>query len=119
MGKVYLYLIKRNKGDAKVIGSVISTHQFQASRLSDLGVLGMSSQERTDLEKVIESHRMEWEPWLESADDYLQLRDKLHKRGVNAPPSTNTPLINFSASELSKVVAVKLNKNKTMIRRMS
>jgi hypothetical protein len=71
-----------------------------------------------DLAKVVQDHRMEWEPWIETAANYHILRGNMLKRGINAPPSANSPLINFT-SEISKATEVKLNKNKTMTRRMS
>ena len=119
MGKIYLYLLKRNKGDVKIIGSLVSQHVLHASRLTDLDVLGLSVQERLDLKKVIEFHRIDWEPWIESAESYHELREKLNTRGISAPPSPNAPLINLSISEISKATSVKLNKNKIMTRRMN
>lgn len=117
MEKIYLYLVKRNKTDAKVIGTLLSPHHIQTGRLN-MDDLGLVAQERMDLTKVIQDHRMEWEPWIETAGNYHVLRESMLKRGIHAPPSANSPLINFT-SELPKVVAVKINKNKTMIRRMS
>lgn len=118
MEKIYLYLVKRNKTDAKVIGTLISAHHIQMGRLTTLDDLGLVAQERLDLAKVVQDHRMEWEPWIETAGNYHQLRESMLKRGIHAPPSANSPLINFT-SEVNKTVAIKLNKNKIMIRRMS
>jgi len=118
MEKIYLYLVKRNKTDAKIIGTLVSPNHIQTSRLTNLDDLGLTAQERIDLTKAVQDHRMEWEPWIETAGNYHILRESMLKRGIHAPPSANSPLINFT-SEVPKVVAVKLNKNKTMIRRMS
>jgi hypothetical protein len=118
MEKVYLCLIKRNKSDVKIVGTIVSSYHLQTSRLADVDILGLPAQERMDLKKIIEDHRMEWEPWIETALDYHQLMTNLHKRGINAPPSANAPLINFT-TQVSKTVALKINKNRIMIRRMS
>jgi len=118
MEKIYLYLVKRNKTDAKVIGTLVSPHYIQTGRLANLDELGLNAQERMDLIKVVQDHRMEWEPWVETAANYQILRENMLKRGIHAPPSANSPLINF-AGEITKSVAVKLNKNKTMTRRMN
>jgi len=117
MEKVYLYLRKRNKSDAKIIGTLLCSRSIPASRLTSITDLGLPSQERADLEKVIYNHRIEWEPWIETSPDYHVLRESLHKAGVSAPPSPNAPLINFKPLEVSKVAEIKLNKNKTMIRK--
>lgn len=119
MENVYLYLTRRNKSDAKIIGTLFGNRSIPASRLKDLNALGLPAQERADLEKVIHAHRIEWEPWIESAVDYHALRKSLHNAGVSAPPSPNVPLINFSMRGVPRVAEIKLNKNKTMLRRIA
>lgn len=122
MEKVYLYLIRRNKSDAKIIGTLFCNRSIPASRVTGLEhitVLDLPTQERADLERVIHAHRIEWEPWIESAVDYHSLMKSLHRAGISAPPSPNAPLVNFSIREIPRIAEIKLNKNKTMIRRMN
>lgn len=117
MEKVYLYLVKRNKSDAKIIGNMFSEHTIHPTRLSvhDLDKMGLNAQERGDVEKLIHDNRLEWEPWIASAADYQALRDKLHKNGVSAPPSPNAPTVDLKA----KKIPTHVKGSKTMTRRMS
>jgi hypothetical protein len=118
MGNVYIYLTRRNKSDVRIIGTILSSQQIHASRLNEIGHLGLSAGDRDELKMIVSGYLLEWEPWIESAENYQDLKEKLIKRGINAPPS-NTPIFNFKATELPKATAVKLNKNKVMTRRMS
>lgn len=122
MEKLYLYLAKRNRSDAKIIGHMFTNLHISASRLSGLeylSALDLPIKERAELERVIHEHRIEWEPWIESAKDYHELRESMHRAGIAAPPSPNSSLINFPMKEISRVAELKLSKNKIMTRRMS
>ncbi len=118
MGKLYLYLLRRNKKDVKIIGSISSTILIPATRM-EVDMLGLPAQERLKLTQVIQQHQVEWEPWLESAEAYKQLRESLEKRRIVAPSSPNAPLIDFAVQELPKASQIKLTKNRVMTRRMN
>lgn len=114
---VYIYLARRNKSDVRIIGTIQSGQHIQASRLTEWSNLGLSMSDRSELKTILEGYIMDWEPWIESAENYKDLKEKLHKRGINAPPS-NTPIFNFETTEITKAAAIKLNKNRTMTRRI-
>lgn len=117
MAKTYIYLLKRSKKDIKIIGSVQSNIRVIATRLKDLNLLGLPAQKRLDLQAIVVSHQLDWEVWIESAEDYEELMKSLHNRGFIVPPSSNTPLMSLMSHEIPKSSLVKLNKNKTMIRK--
>jgi hypothetical protein len=116
---VYIYLQRRNKSDVRIIGTISSSQEIKASRLNEIDHLGLSAGDRSELKMTLMNYLLDWEPWIESASNYHELRERLIKRGINVPPSANTPIINFEAIEVPKATVVKINKNKTMIRRMS
>lgn len=119
MGKTYLYLLRRNKKDTKIIGTIKCNGNIHPSRVLDLDLLGLAATERLGLKKIIEDHKMDWELWVESAENYNDLRANMEKRKLTIPASPNTPLLDLNSQEIPKSTLVKLNKNKIMTRRMN
>lgn len=119
MGKVYLYLLRRNKKDTKIIGDLKSSGYVYPARLIDLDSLGLSASDRLNLKSIINDHQLDWETWIESAENYTELRQNLDKRGCATPSSPNAPLLALASHELPRSTLIKLNKNKIMTRRMS
>jgi hypothetical protein len=115
MLKTYLYLLKRNKKDVKIIGIVNSDNLVNSTRLNDAILASFAAQDRLGIKEVMNNHQLEWDAWIESAEGYVSLKNNLHKRGVSAPPSAGIPLLNLESKELSKQTLSRLNK--TMIRR--
>ena len=70
-------------------------------------------------------NRMLWEVWIEGAEDYHNLREKLIKRGYRNVPSKNDPLHQAKIEDvlqgkLSHVTSqINLTSKKTMIQRKS
>ena len=114
---VYIYLTRRNKREVKIIGTINSSQHIHPSRLTEWGNLGLSTSDCCDLKDTLEGHIMEWEPWIESAESYKDLREKLLKRGVDAPAS-NMSILYFEPTQVPKAALVKLNKNRVMTRRI-
>ena len=119
MGKTYLYLLRRNKKDAKIISIIKCSGDIHPTRVVDLDFLGLASSERLGLKNIIENHKMDWDLWVESAENYNDLRINMEKRKLNVPSSPNTPLIDLTSQEIPKSTLLKLNKNKIMTRRMN
>jgi hypothetical protein len=111
MGKTYLYLLKRNKKDAKIIGTIKCSGNIHPTRLVDLDLLGLAASERLGLKKIIEDHKIDWELWIESAENYNDLKIST----VLASP--NAPMLDLDSQEIPKSTLIKLNKNKIMTRR--
>lgn len=119
MGKTYLYLLKRNKKDTKVIGTINCNGTIHPTRILDLDLLGLAATERLGLKKIIEDHKMDWELWLESAENYSELKSNMEKRKLTISASPNAPMLDLGSQEIPKSTVVKLNKNKIMTRRMN
>lgn len=119
MEKVYLYFLRRNKKDIKIIGNLKSSGRVHPTRLVDLDLLGLSASDRLNLKSIINYHQSDWEIWIESAENYAELRKNLNKRGCVAPSSLNAPLLTLASQELPKSALIKINANKLMTRRMN
>lgn len=117
MGKIYLYLLKRNKKDVKIIGTMKCDGNLHPSRLNDVGLLQLDSKTYNSIKEIVEKHKMEWEIWIESADNYNDLKNKLIERKIIS--SSNNFLLNLDNYEIPKSMIVQLNKNKIMARRFS
>ncbi len=118
MGKVYLYLLRRNRKDSKIIGIMTSESPVLPTRLTDLDLLGLHVQERMKLKKIIDEHRLDWDVWMESVENYEELRKSLANRHIIAATSANTPLLDMGTA-IPKTTLIKLNKNKIMTRRVA
>ena len=71
-----------------------------------------------DLELMIHSNRMEWEPWIETCDSYANFQKILRDRGYQNLPSSPTPLIKYQdMSREYPTDTSKLPHQKTMLRK--
>jgi|SRR5581483_539421 len=114
MEKAYIYLVRRNKKDTKIVGVLQSSEPIYPSRL-DLNCF--PAKIKLNLQNIANEHKMDWEMWIETVENYNLLKDSLLARGITAASSPNSPIINLEDYEIPKFSIIKLNKNKFMIRR--
>jgi hypothetical protein len=120
---LYLYLAKRNKSQIKIL-SVLRGGECPPIRVTDVKKLSLPLSLTAKLEKQIHEDRMQWEPWIESAESYTALAKSLQKRGFKSLPLCGSPMFEVelekiitSEQERQKVTA-KLDKPpQTMLRR--
>lgn len=89
MEKLFLYLARRDKKTIKMLN--VSEGSCLPCRVTDLRLLALPFPAQQELEGVIFSNRMEWEPWIESAESYEALRDRLLRRGFKQLPISQSP----------------------------
>jgi hypothetical protein len=125
MGKIYLYLGKRDKKGIKIL-SVLSGEKVGRARVDDVKKLHLPPDIEIALIKTIHEHHMMWEVWIEEANDFEELKSKLHKRGyrdIPMHPKQLHPLRQFyDANKRNKIkpdTSFFQNKNKTMLERNS
>lgn len=116
LSDIYIYLARRDKTGIRVLAKVKGQHQLP-SRIGDLKMLNMPPDWTANIARIIESDKMLWEPWLQSADSHAELIESLRKRGFTnisskarpeyGPASLQTPIIN----------SANLPNKKTMIRK--
>lgn len=99
--KIYLYLARRNKKGIEVL-SVLDGSEHTAVRITDIAMLKLPAKFQSRIQKYVHEHRMHWELWLESADSYAELKERLKSRGYQNVPFYSGPIIE---PDKEKVVA--------------
>jgi len=82
--RLYLYLARRDKKEIKVL-TTFQGHAVPPTRVRDVKHLGLPRELTAKLSQEIHEDRLLWEPWVEAADSFEQLRESLKKRGYKAP----------------------------------
>jgi hypothetical protein len=119
MSRCYLYLARRDKMGARVV-TVLDGPQRPPIRLVDLESLKLPPTIHASVEKIIYDNRMYWEPWIESAEHYQELRKKLHARGFQGLYPSCKPLFDGTSFLLPPKADLKKHpKKKTMLTRKS
>lgn len=115
---LYLYLAKRDKSGIRILAKFKSNKQL-ASRLNDLADLPLPNGWNEQINQIIFDSRMLWEPWIESADSFEELRLNLKIRKYSniptrsqlefTPANVQVPVINLSKIP-SRTTMLKKNK---------
>jgi len=70
------------------------------------------------LTEIVYELRLDWEPWIESADSFDNIKDKIKKRGYSNLPISFIPEVGSNNITLTpEVYTSNLNKTKIMTRR--
>ncbi len=115
--RLYLYLTGRDKKGVKVL-MTLQGLDTPPTRVANIADLRLQPELYEELDKFIESHKIGWEMWIESANSYQDLSDSLLKRGHSEVPIKCNPLhseSNFSDPHIADTRL--LPKRKTMIRK--
>lgn len=113
MGKIYMYLARRDKKSLKILGTFYGPANYPATRVTNIKQLGLDQKRERDLTNQIYENRMFWEPWLEGAENFKDFRRSLFARGYANVPTSSTAL-SFGIAALPPNV-----KPKSMMRRGS
>lgn len=97
MLRLYLYLASRDKRGIKLVTILQSAQPVNAS-LTDLGKLRLPQVWETQIRRIIYDNRILYEPRLETARSYNDLKAKLVNRGFRDLPMGATPALNLSQS---------------------
>lgn len=113
---IFLYLTKRDKTGVRILAKFKGKKQL-ATRLSELSSLQLPSGWEDKLEQIIYDSRMLWEPWIESVDNYDDLKSRLKLRGYRNIPVNSQP--EFASDVLASPIVnlSNLSAKKTMIRK--
>jgi len=92
--KLYLYLARRDKKGLKIIS--IFPHaegtDFPPTRVQDIQNLNLPSTIEPNVSKAVHDNRMMWEPWIEAASSYQDLKASLKARGYSNLPIHSMPM---------------------------
>lgn len=117
--KTYIYLARRDKKEIKILTSFpIARDNYPPTRIKDVKVMGLPDALSKDVEATVYKDRMLWEPFIECAENYEDLRRTLVKRGYKIVPMHYSPLHPLEIMP-DKTLAPRVNieKKKSMIRR--
>ncbi len=92
MPKLFVYLASRKKDGIKVV-TILEGPPSVRSPLTDLTRLNLPQKLSEEVGRKIHEHRMLYEPFVESAGSYNELRDRLVARGFHDLPMGCAPLI--------------------------
>ena len=70
--------------------------KVNATRLDNLDVLRLPMTWKEELKKIIHLNRMYYEPWIESANSFKDLKSNLKKRGYSNLPITPGNMLNLN-----------------------
>lgn len=113
---LYLYLARRDKVGIRILAKFQGRNQL-AVRLEDISGLQLPDNWQAKLTQIIYDARMMWEPWIESAEDFDELRQKFKIRGYSQIPVTGQPEFTISSIQTPTINVSNLPKKTTMIRK--
>ena len=90
---IYLYLSRRDRSSVRILCK-LRGYEINASRIQNV--------DTTALNQIIYDNRMLWEPWVESAETYEDLKDSLRLRGYSNLPMSGQP--EFTAANTASPV---------------
>lgn len=91
--RIWIYLARRDKSAVELLTSVLGEKQTP-NRLTDLAPLLLPQSVRNQIEKKVTENKLLWELWIESADNFDDLRTALRNRGYKQIPTSGTPIFN-------------------------
>jgi hypothetical protein len=98
--------------------TVLQSESVVTSPLTDLSILGLPETWQRRIAQIINDNRMLYEPWIETAADFNELRERLKGRGFTDIQSGATPLLDFKAYKQAPVAETSSCKvSRTMLRK--
>lgn len=113
---IYLYLGRRDKNGIRLLSKFLGRKQLPI-RIDDVNSLQLPVIWQTQLNQIIFEQRMLWEPWLESADSYDELRAMLKVRGYTNIPINAQLELNFANLQTPSINVSHLIQRTTMLRK--
>lgn len=119
MHNIFLYLGRRDKSDVKILAKLKGVKQPPNRLTENLQSynLNLSDTWTHQLSETIYDNRMLWEPWLESASSYEELRSKLRQRGYKNIPMIDSPILDITKSQIPVINTSFLPQKKSMVQK--
>jgi hypothetical protein len=116
-GRLYLYLLNRNKEDLKVV-MALQGLVTMPTKITDISVLRLEAKVVEELRSIVEEHKAQWDLWIEPANNYQELYDNLRRRGYYKIPLKSKPIHSESSFNDPHVADTRqLAKKSTMVRK--
>lgn len=116
--KLYLYLGRRDRKGMMLLSTFPASSPVPPTRVTDLSKLQLPHHLTKEIQDTIHENRMEYEPWIESAKNFQDLKASLKKRGYKNLPLQQAPKHMLDAMGLQPCIK-DIDKRKTMLRRGS
>lgn len=116
--KVWIYLTKRDKNGVRFLSQFRGKEEIAVVRVKDLTLFNLPDQYTQKLSEIIYESRMLWEPWIESAESFDEIKEKIKKRGYKNLPISFSP--EFGSNNITlvpEIYTANFEKNHTMLRR--
>jgi hypothetical protein len=115
--KIWLYLAKRDKKGIELL-SIFDGSKQTPLRVTDITVLNLPQTLKVKLENIIYDKRFFWEPWLESAETYKELKNNLKLRGYSSIPVNGQPAVGTNnLNDLEEVNTKAITNDKIMLQK--
>lgn len=115
MHRLYVYLAGRDKRGV-ILLTVAKSPTPAFARLTDPRGLNLSQEWTSQVEGAIYENRMNFEPWVETARDYHDLREKMIARGYRDIPSSASARLKLASYASGPVANTSgFQKRRTMI----
>ena len=116
---IWIYIARRDKAGVKLL-TQLRGKKILASHLESVDDLRLPLDYKDFIKKSIYENRLLFEPWIESANDYLALRSQLKLRGYSNIPLSNIQEYGSITSAISPEIYTKnINQIKVMVRKSS
>jgi hypothetical protein len=89
---LWLYLAKRDKKGVKILSKFYS-RDIGPILLEDLKILNLPSSWYGKVKGYIDENLMYWQPWLQTAVDFDELKASLKIRGYSELPANGRPMV--------------------------
>ena len=113
IGRIYLYLARRDKSGIKILAILQGT--MKTGRVDDIDNLNLPVEIESVIKKCCYDNRMLWEPWIEPADNFSQLKNNLRSRGYSGIPMGGQPIAVYLPGQTFDSSSIQ--KKQTMIRK--
>jgi hypothetical protein len=88
------------------------------TRLQEMTGMSLPTTNVQKLTEIVYESRLEWEPWIESADSFDNIKEKIKRRGYTNLPISFIPEVGSNNIALTpEIYTSNLNKTKIMTRR--
>lgn len=117
MKKLYLYLARRDKKGIKLL-TVLKGNQTVNSEVKELKSLNLPITWQKEIEQAVFNNKMLYEPRIESADSFQDLKERLKMRGYTQLPIGAVQMLNLGGFRKAPVANTSsCEVKKTMMRK--
>lgn len=112
----WIYLARRDKKAVRILAKAAGKN-VMANRVEDLSQLGLPENWLAKINNIAHENRMLWELWIESFDNFEELRAALYTRGYSNIPMSPQPEITLFKTNMPNLNLSSFSSRKTMLQK--